>query len=255
MVISIGVMIIAGYKVVSLYGEYQAGIDEYKELEQYVTVEPAKALPQQTDVNTTEEKEGKPSRINVSPRINYAGLKAINEDFTGWLYYEPLDINYPIVRGDDNEYYTNHTFNGEENKSGAIFMDAYNWEELDGYNTFIYGHNMRNQTMFGKMRKLVDTENTIVEENPYFYIFTEDMAYMYEIFAVYRTTVDSDVYNLVTTKEEQEANIAVIKETATWLSDKEVTGDDKIVTLSTCYGTHTKKRTIVQGVLIEAEER
>jgi len=246
LIISLFLIAASGYNIVKLYREYQAGIDEYEELEQYVLVEePAEALEDtQTD-----------SKINVSLQINHPVLEAMNPDYCGWLYYEPLKISYPIVRGQDNEYYVKHTFEGEENKSGAIFMDSYNWPDYGDYNTFIYGHNMRNRTMFGSLKKLLNDEEKIVENNPYFYVFTEEKAYMYEIFAVYNTKSDSDTYHLIHSKEEQEANIAHIKEKATWLSDKEIKSEDKIVTLSTCYGVQTKNRTVVQGVLVVAEDR
>jgi len=252
LVISMLVLVIAGYNVLTLYMEYRAGINEYEDLAQYVSVE----VPEEENVvEEVVETEEKPSLINVSLDIDYAGLKEINGDFAGWLYYEPLEISYPIVRGQDNDYYTKYTFEREKNKSGAIFMDAYNWIDYADYNTFIYGHNMRNGTMFGKLKKLLNDEEGIVEANPYFYIFTEEKAYMYEIFAVYNTRTEYDTYDLIHTKEEQEANLESIRERATWMSDKEVTGEDKIVTLSTCYGVNTRNRTVVQGVLIAAEER
>ena len=250
LVISMLVLVIAGYNVLTLYMEYRAGINEYEDLAQYVSVE----VPEEENVvEEVVETEEKPSLINVSLDIDYAGLKEINGDFAGWLYYEPLEISYPIVRGQDNDYYTKYTFEREKNKSGAIFMDAYNWIDYADYNTFIYGHNMRNGTMFGKLKKLLNDEEGIVEANPYFYIFTEEKAYMYEIFAVYNTRTEYDTYDLIHTKEEQEANLESIRERATWMSDKEVTGEDKIVTLSTCYGVNTRNRTVVQGVLIAAE--
>ncbi len=246
MVISLLLVAVSGYNVVKLYQEYQAGIEEYEDLGQFVFVEEPVAAPEDAQTD---------SKIKVSLRINHPVLEAMNPDYCGWLYYEPLEISYPIVRRQDNEYYTKHTFEGEENKSGAIFMDAYNWTDYADYNTFIYGHNMRNKTMFGSLKKLLNDEEKIVENNPYFYVFTEEKAYMYEIFAVYNTKSDSDTYNLIHSKEEQEANIAYIKEVATWMSDKEIKGEDKIVTLSTCYGVRTKNRTVVQGVLIAMEDR
>ena len=200
LVISMLVLVIAGYNVLTLYMEYRAGINEYEDLAQYVSVE----VPEEENVvEEVVETEEKPSLINVSLDIDYAGLKEINGDFAGWLYYEPLEISYPIVRGQDNDYYTKYTFEREKNKSGAIFMDAYNWIDYADYNTLIYGHNMRNGTMFGKLKKLLNDEEGIVEANPYFYIFTEEKAYMYEIFAVYNTRTEYDTYDLIHTKEER----------------------------------------------------
>lgn len=254
--VSFAVMVLAGYNVWKEFGEYQSGIEEYEELEQLVSVAiPVEEKKEAEAVEEVGESTEEPSLIDVSLDVNFDELEEINKDFTGWLYYEPLEISYPVVRGHDNEYYTKYTFTGEKNKSGAIFMDAYNWNGYEEYNTFIHGHNMRNKSMFGRLKELLGDENGYIEQDPYFYIFTKDKSYMYEIFAVYNTNVNSDTYNLIDTKGEQEANLAYIKAAATWLSDTEVTADDRIVTLSTCYGVNTTRRTVVQGVLIAEEDK
>ena len=133
-------------------------------------------------------------------------------------------------------------------------MDFLNKPDFSDYNTIIYGHNMRNGTMFGSLKQLVN-DTSIVEENPYFYVFTEDKACMYEIFAVYITRADSQTYDLISNTEEQAEYLEYIEGTATWLSDKKVTADDKIVTLSTCHGLHSNNRTVVHGVLVVEEDR
>ena len=260
LVLSLAVIVVSGVRIFMLSKEYREGINVYKGLEQYATVEeskemPAKEVPQ--EVETQEDGtvvETVKSQIPVTMHLNYASLKMINEDFKGWLLYEPLALSYPIVRGDDNDFYAYHTFEKEKNNSGAIFMDFLNKPDYTDYNTIIYGHNMRNGTMFGSLKKLL-SDTGIVEENPYFYIFTEDQAYMYEIFAVYITRADSATYDLVDTPEAQEEYLSYIDKTATWKSDKKVTGDDKVVTLSTCHGLHSNNRTVVHGVLIAQEDR
>ncbi len=258
--VSLIVIAVSGVNIYLLSREYQAGINEYKDLEQYATVveAPVEETEELEEVEEEEleevEEEAKESQIPVSIDLNHSYLKSINKDFKGWLYYEPLELSYPIVRGDDNDYYTHYTFENEKNNSGAIFMEALNKPDFSNYNTIIYGHNMRNGTMFGSLKKLLnDTE--IVEENPYFYIFTEEKSYMYEIFAVYITREDSKTYDLIGDTEEQKAYVDYITETATWLSDTEVSQEDKIVTLSTCHGLHSNNRTVVHGVLIVEEDR
>lgn len=247
--ISLVVMVISGINIIRLSREYQKGINEYAQLEQYVSIQ------EETEGEGTEvEGEKKDSKIPVSIEVDQEKLLAINEDFTGWLYYEPLKINYPVVRGNDNDYYTHYTFENEKNNSGAIFMDFLNKPDFSNYNTIIYGHNMRNGTMFGSLKKLL-SDDTILEENPYFYIFTEDKVYMYEIFAVYITNANSQTYDLIDDEETQEDYLTYISETASWLSEKEVTAQDKIVTLSTCHGLHSNNRTVVHGVLIACEDR
>lgn len=255
LVASLILIVVASVNIFSLGREYQKGINEYKELEEYVKVEEAPAEEPIVKEETAEEVEVvKESVIPIRVEVDFASLRGMNEDLVGWIYYEPLEINYPVVRGDDNEYYTHYTFENEKNTSGAIFMDSLNKPDMSNYNTIIYGHNMRNGTMFGSLKKLLNDES-IITENPYFYIFTEEKAYMYEIASVYITSQSSDTYNLIGSEEEQQEYIDHIKSSSTWYWEKELKSSDKIVTLSTCHGLHSSNRTIVHGVLIAEEDR
>ena len=251
LIVSLAAVVVSGINVFRLSREYQKGINEYQQLESYASVkEEAPVQEESTEAEETEEE----SLIPVSVDIQYDELKKINEDFAGWLYYEPLDISYPIVRGNDNDYYTHYTFEGEKNSSGAIFMDFLNKTDCSDYNTIVYGHNMRNGTMFGSLKKMLN-DSSIQEENPNFYVFTEDKAYMYEIFAVYLTQADSRTYDLIRNEEEQQGFLDYVDETATWRSDKVVSAPDKVMTLSTCHGLHSNNRTIILGVLVASEDR
>lgn len=249
--ISLVVAGISGYNIYRLSREYQKGINEYEALEQYVSIEEEPVVKSQEKEETVEEKK---SQIPVSIDVKYNELKEINSDFAGWLYYEPLEISYPIVRGNDNDYYTHYTFENVKNSSGAIFMDFLNKKDYSNYNTIIYGHNMRNGTMFGSLKKILN-DTSIAEENPYFYIFTEDKAFMYEIFAVYITDENSQTYDLIGSEEEQAEYLDYIRNSAVYLSDREVLPSDRVVTLSTCHGLHSTNRTVVHGVLIVEEDR
>jgi len=255
LVLSLVLVVVSGINVIKLSREYQKGINEYADLERYVSIAAEPAASKQTEEKDTEkEEEPEGPKIPVSIDVKYNELKGINEDFIGWLYYEPLELSYPIVRGDDNDYYTHYTFENVKNSSGAIFMDFLNRKDYSDCNTIIYGHNMRNGTMFGSLKKLLNDQD-MIKEDPYFYIFTEDKAYMYEIFAVYITTADSKTYDLISDETEQGEYLDYIRDTAAWLSDKEVAASDRIVTLSTCHGLHSNNRTVVHGVLIAEEDR
>lgn len=249
--VSLVLIVVAFVNIFLLTREYRAGIKEYENLEQYIEVV---EVPETVQVAVQEYEEEKESVIPVSLDIDFDELKEINGDLVGWLYYEPLEISYPIVRGNDNDYYTQYTFEQEKNSSGAIFMDFLNRTDLSDYNTIIYGHNMRNGTMFGSLKKLLN-DASYVEEDPYFYIFTKDKAFMYEIASVYITNQTSDTYNLIETEENQKEYIDYILKSSTWLWDKEISSQDKIVTLSTCHGLHTTNRTVVHGVLVASEDR
>lgn len=83
--------------------------------------------------------------------INFDILKSKNKDIVAWIYSEGTQINYPIVQSKDNDYYLRRLLDGTYNQGGTIFMDYRNNKNFEDYNTIIYGHNMKNNTMFGTL--------------------------------------------------------------------------------------------------------
>ena len=138
-------------------------------------------------------------------------------------------------------------------------MDFLNKPDFSHFNTIIYGHNMRNGTMFGSLKKLLN-DPSIIEEDPYIYIFTKDKVMMYEICAAYITNASSHTYDLTQTVEEQADYVEYIRDVATYYRDdtmleESLTEDTKLITLSTCHGLHTSNRTVIHGVLIASKDR
>lgn len=264
---SLLLMVVAATNIVLLSREYQKGINTYENLEKYATVtqdsvEVAQEIKDTADSESTEEVveeiiEGPQIAVNLD--IDYDTLTKINEDFVGWIYYAPLELSYPIVRGIDNDYYTHYTFENVKNSSGAIFMDFLNKPDFSHFNTIIYGHNMRNGTMFGSLKKLLN-DPSIIEEDPYIYIFTRDKVMMYEICAAYITNDSSHTYDLTQTTEEQTDYVEYIRDAADYyrndtILDKLPTEDTQLITLSTCHGLHTNNRTVIHGVLVASKDR
>ena len=260
---SLLLMVVAVINIVLLSRDYQKGINTYAYLEQYATVtqdsvQAAQEIMDITDSGNITEATEEP-QITVDLDIDYNALTKINSDFVGWIYYAPLELSYPIVRGIDNDYYTHYTFENEKNSSGAIFMDFLNKPDFSHFNTIIYGHNMRNGTMFGSLKKLLN-DPSIAEKDPYIYIFTKDKIMMYEICAAYITNDSSHTYDLTQTMEEQADYVEYIRDAATYyrngtILEEPPTEDTKLITLSTCHGLHTSSRTVIHGVLIASKDR
>ena len=184
----------------------------------------------------------------------YLGAKSVNPDVVGWIYIEALDnINYPVVQGDDNETYLHTTYENNYNFAGTIFVDYENSSDFSDCNTLIYGHNMKNGSMFGNLKKFTEDQSTY-EKSKYFWILTPEKNYRYEIISAYTTGVNSDTYTLFKGPGEEYLNYlntiqgySEIKTEAT-----ELTVKDKIVTLSTCTGNEAT-RFVVQGKQVNAE--
>lgn len=85
--------------------------------------------------------------------VDFDGLKAQNPDVAAWIQIPALEVSYPVVKGTDNEYYLHHMFDGQEHKNGSIFIDYHNQADFTDHNTIIYGHNMKNGSMFGTLSR------------------------------------------------------------------------------------------------------
>ena len=114
--------------------------------------------------------------------VDFAGLKEQNEDIVGWIYFEDEEsISYPLLYSGD-DYYLRRNYLKEEEIAGSIYIDGNNNPDLSDAHTLIYGHNMRNLSMFGKL-KFYKTEEGYFENHRHFQLITETGAYRYEIFA------------------------------------------------------------------------
>ena len=248
-VFSVAFLVAIAVLSIYLFGYLKAML-EYKELnKQYVTLKGSniQAAPDQ-------EVKGVPDL-----KVNFKGLSSINADVASWIYMPGVDISYPVVRGKDNDYYLQHTFEKNVSLSGAIFMDYQDSPDLVGFNTFIYGHNMRNGTMFGSLKKYLQDE-TLIQSAPYFYLYLKDGSVKkYRIFAYYQDDGNSDTYSRPS-KEGEEAYLAMIRKksfvrvTLTPEEEKQAALFHEYVTLSTCTGfIGSGRRFLVHGVCVDTE--
>ena len=135
----------------------------------------------QTDDLETEPKDD-PNAWYHDIGVDFAGLKEQNEDIVGWIYFEDEEsISYPLLYSGD-DYYLRRNYLKEEETAGSIYIDGNNSPDLDDVHTLIYGHNMRNLSMFGKL-KYYKTEDGYFENHKFFQLITEEASYRYEIFA------------------------------------------------------------------------
>ena len=205
--------------------------------------------------NTPEEPEPEETGPTVDIPIDFEALQARNPDVYAWITVPGTQIDYPILQSpDDNSYYLTHTIDGEEKTEGAIFTENYNHTDMEDPNTVIYGHDMKNGSMFNGLHQFADSG--FFEEHPYIYIYTPEHVLAYKVFAAY-TYDDRHIMNSFdfTDKEvfEQYLDdiIHVRAMDANLREDVPVTSDDRIITLETCVGGNSDARYLVQGVLIK----
>lgn len=238
LVIAIAVFLYSTVQLGMIFWEYHKGRQEYAKLERF-TVFSSEGT---SDTVTPEES-----------RVDFAGLKEVNSDTVGWIRFENLDINYPIVQGKDNEYYLSHGFRKEPLKSGSIFMEVENSPDFGDNNTFLYGHNMKDNSMFARLNSFKKEE--VYRENPEFLIETENGSYRYAIYACYTAEVGSDSFAYHFGSEEQYAQWQkTVKERSFYDTGVVPESNQKTVTLMTCTPKGENYRFLVHGVLTEAEQ-
>ena len=125
--------------------------------------------------------------------VDFEKLKNINSDVVGWIIMEGTQVNYPIVQGENNSYYLNHSYEKKYSSFGSIFLDYSSSSDLSDKNSFIYGHHTRNGSMFGELKKYMNTN--FFNEHPSFYLYTPNGNYKADIFSVYTADALSDSYN------------------------------------------------------------
>lgn len=182
--------------------------------------------------------------------VDFKELKKMNPDIAAWIYIEKLGISYPVVQGSDNEYYLEHTFYREENKCGSIFIEAGNQKDFSDWNTFVYGHNMKDKSMFARLNEY--QEEKTFQENPEFYIYTSEGTKRYQIFSCYPAALDEDSFQADFQGEEDYASW---QETvrAKSLYDTKIMpkAGQKTVTLMTCTPAGKNYRFLIHGVLAD----
>lgn len=167
--------------------------------------------------------------------INFQELKQKNSDTVGWIKVNGTEVEHVVLQATDNDYYLTHNFEKNYNKSGWIFADYKN--KLDGTdkNLIIYGHNVKDNSMFGSLRNILKEEWYNNKENYEVILITEKETAIYEVFSVYK--IENEDYYLqtnFTSNEEFAKFINTIKLRSVKNFNVELTEKDKILTLSTC---------------------
>lgn len=245
LIVAVAVFCFAAYNLFHIYTEYKKGTDEYNNIEQMAVTE--------RDPESTEEVSDTEQGLQPPFDVDFAALQGVNPDVVGWIYIEALDgISYPVVQGEDNEEYLHTTYENNYNFAGTIFIDYENSRDFSDCNTLVYGHNMKNGSMFGQLKKFSEDQTTY-EKSKYFWIFTPEKDYRYEIISAYTTGVNSDTYTLFKGPgdEFQEYLDTIKGYSEIETDDTELTIKDRIVTLSTCTGNDAT-RYVVQGRLADS---
>lgn len=230
------------------FKEEQAG-EEYTELQQTAHIE----TQQNGQTDKEELQEG-----SVEIPIDFESLQKRNGDVYAWIQIPGTVIDYPILQnGEDDSYYLTHTLDREEKAEGAIYTERCNSKDFNDPNTVIYGHDMRNGSMFQNLHNYLD--QSFFDSNRDIIIYTPDAVRHYRVFAAYlyddRHIMESFEFTDKAVYRAYLDGIFSIRDMNAHIDRTvEVGTDDKIITLSTCYGTQADRRYLVQAVLVSIEK-
>ena len=188
--------------------------------------------------------------------VNLEQIEKENFCVMAWIEIPDTPISYPIVQGEDNEYYLTHTFQGEESPYGSIFLDCENNRSFTDSHSVVYGHNMQDGAMFAFLNQYERPE--VMQKYPYIYVYTSDRAFVYRIFSVYQAVIGDVSYEIglplgSLQYAKQLEQLAYLSEYET---DTPIDAERPFLTLFTCNGQLTdSERTAVHAILEEEFEK
>lgn len=179
-------------------------------------------------------------------------LQEINPDVIGWIYITVTDISYPVLHGEDNDTYLHASWTDKATTStaGSIFMDSSNSPDFSDFNTIIYGHRMRNETMFGKLKYYKSKDYW--QAHPDVYVVMTDKIIRYDIYATYEVSVRGKTYLLdFEGADSKREYIDYTLDMAKYDTGIVPAENDLILTLITCTASDSMARWVVQAVKVE----
>ena len=255
-----GIMVFSSCALVKRLLEYRAAAGEYAAYAQMMNDAPSDTPAPALVLETPAAEESSPSAARTPiPKITaipyYSDeilrLKSQNSDTVGYLQIEGTAIQYPVVKGKDNEYYATHTFSNKRNASGSIYMDCKNDAKLTDFNTVLYGHNMKDGSMFHDLLQYRKT--SFLQDHRKIVLTGLFEKKTYYVFSVYTAAQDTDVRGFAehTAYERQEFLKALAARSDISAGAASPTVDDEYITLVTCRENSDGDYFVVHGILVE----
>lgn len=213
-----------------------------------------KAKSEYDDLKKKGKKETAEDTKKDNP-IDFDALQKENADIYAWITIPGTEIDYPILQhSTDDSYYLNHTVEGKEGLPGSIYTESVNSKEFTDFNTIVYGHNMKNGTMFKNLHKY--EEQDFLNQYPYIYIYLPDKTLKYQIFAAVTFSDEHIMYRYDFSEQEGQTEyindiLQTQEEKAIYNQELTVTNEDTLITLATCIANQSNKRWLVVAKLIE----
>ena len=247
-------MLGGGYMAVSQLLAYRAAGRAYEGLGAYISRAGGSASARAGDSREIREPE-QPWQEGAAEgvQVDFEGLAAINSQVVGWIFGPGTVISYPVVQSADNSYYLHRMFTGEANGSGCIFLDAACAADFSGGHSIIYGHHMKNGTMFASLGEYAD--QAYYEAHPYFQLATPKGNWRVDIFSAYVADVGQEAWQVeIGDGKYREDWLQKVRSRSAIQTQEAPKEGERILTLSTCSYEFEDARFVVHGVLHPWEE-
>ena len=242
MLLCLAVFLFSGWQVYHILREYDAAEEQYSQLEQYVSTEaPAPNAP-------TPEAPVQPDTEDTFA-VDFYSLSQINPDVVAWLFIEGTDINYPVVQGRDNDYYLNRQFDKSYNSAGCLFLDAANDDSFLDLNSIIYGHYMKNGTMFADL--FLYKEQAFYDEHPSALLITPEGTHRVDFFSGYVSDTASSAWDRNFSADTYQQWLTEVVEKSCFSADVTPSAPGRVLTLSTCSYEFRDARFVLHGMISE----
>ncbi len=246
-VLSILLILAGGSYLIYHFIEVNNNQDIYDDVQKY------KEEPKENEDEEPEEEQEEEPQVEIP--IDFASLKAVNSDIYAWIDIEDTNIHYPIAQhSSDNGYYLNHTIEGKQGYPGSIYTENLNAKDFTDFNTLIYGHNMKNGTMFKHLHKFADAD--FFNSHDTITVYTETEIKTYRIFAAVVYDNRHILYTYANENiEDRKAFIQSLYDSRSFKNmyrdGVEVDENSNLITLSTCISGQPNNRYIVVGIEVK----
>ncbi len=239
----------SAYKLYSIMHEYKVSERRYDGVADSVTSTAAPGVT--TAPFAAPGQEIAAEQVERSPiDVDFDALLEQCPDIVGWIYCENTVINYPMVRGQDNDYYLHRFIDGSYNGGGTLFMDFKCNRDFSDPNSIVYGHHMNDGSMFASLKKY-QTDPEYYSKHPTFYLNTPGQNYRVDVFAGFVCDADSDTYTIGFPDDNSFRNwLGRMVAQSDFSTDVQVGAEDRIITLSTCSYEWYDARYVVLGKLV-----
>lgn len=245
-VISLIIIVFCVYRLFNWYQENQKNHELISNLKTQITLPKTQEVDLQNNTDNTNSTETMEPQINEAT-IDFSNLINLNPDTVAWVKVNNTDIDFPVVKTDNNDYYIKHNFDKKYNSAGWIFADYRNKFDGTDKNIIIYGHNRRDGSMFSTLNNTLEETWYSNPENQTINLYTPSGILNYQIFSVYK--IKETLFKNLTDFENDETfqnYIDTITKQSICDFEVPVTSSDNILTLYTC-ANNNKYRIIVHA--------